>query len=183
MLSLIPRMEENGCPRGREAGVALGALLFGVPLLAVGIWICVTMGLSPILSWSASQEWTATPCRITEISPEWNEGKTIATVTMRYAYRAGERSHEGTRYDFGNHRFDNEEFVTLVSAYPPESEATCYVDPDAPAESVLSREYNGKYTSGCIFGGVFLLLGLALTWVGIRWRSEPASLGSIMMGG
>ena len=48
----------------------------------------------------------------------------------------------------------------------------------------LPLRYNGKYTGGCVIGGLLLLLGLALTWVGFRWRSRSMTVsGNLMSSG
>lgn len=165
--------------RPNEAGLALSALLFGVPLLGLGIWMIITMGLLPILSWSDSQGWTETPGKIIEAKVSWNETKTRATVRPRYTYEVDGREFEGTRYDFGDHRFDPKELEAVLIPLREEKTISCYVNPDAPSESVLSQAYDGKFTGRCIFGGFFLLLGAALTWVGFRWHSVSARVGSI----
>lgn len=167
--------------REGDEGLALSALLFGLPLLAVAIWIFISMGLGPILEWRASRSWTATPCQIIEMKTVWNDDETFATVTPRYEYIVDGRSYEGDRYDFGNHRFDRDEVTELTSWFPSRSQATCYVDPEDGSESVLSQEYNGNYTGGCVFGGILLAIGLALTWVGFRWRSTPMSVRASLM--
>ncbi len=174
-------MRADITPRGAQAGVAWPALLFGVPLLATAIWLLLTSGLIPILSWMEARDWAATSCHITDCHAEWNEERSIATLRVRYEYEVAGQVYEGDRHDFSNHRWDPKTIVDLLAQFPPDSDAICYVAPGEPSVSVLTQDYNGNYTGGCLLSGFLLIVGGLLTWIGIRWRMRSMTLAGNLM--
>ncbi len=167
----------TGVPR--RSGVALIALVFALPIVAFAIWVILSKGVLPILRWNSAKSWSETPCQIVDIEVEWNDEESFANVTPRYKYAVEGEPHTGDRYGLGSRRFIAKKVATILSDYPPASEAVCYVDPKASSKSVLVKAYDNNYTGALLFGGFILLVGLGLTWVGIRWRVNPMSVQSL----
>jgi len=166
-------------PGGRGAGCLgflIGMAFFGVFLVAGSavLW----MGFfGPLWNLVQAQSWSTVPCTILS-SEVANVGKTHR-IAISYEYDFNGQKHEGNRYSFmtgGTAGFDGK--AKVVAEYPVGEQRQCYVNPDAPSESVLSREFQLEMLWGLLGIPFFLVgfFGLLFNLLGFRKSRRAASL-------
>ena len=171
-----------GIPGRRlQSGRAIPALVFGIPLMAAGAWLMFTSAILPILGWKNSRAWRETPCRMASAEAEWDEGRGVGTLRVRYSYTVETTPYEGTRYDFSNQRFVAEELDEILKAYRAGTASVFYVDPETATESVLSRDYRNTFTGGLVLSGVILLIGVTLAWIGVTRNARNPTAAEMLM--
>lgn len=139
-----------------------GAALFAVFLLtgAVLFYLLVGRYLRRVLS---ARRWAEVPCvfRSSEVATDdFGDTRTYG-VEIHYAHQfAGDRV--GTCYDFVDGTSSGEAAKqAIVARYPPGAQTVCYVNPAAPADAVLCRDFPlGYFLLRCILPVPFLAVGL-----------------------
>ncbi len=140
--------------------------LMGVGLLfaAAGALFLVLMFGPRVVGVIRSRSWVATPCMIISSSVEHSQNSTGRSgstyrVAIRYRYQVDGREYVGDRYNWWMHNSSGYSATRAVAALSAEADATCFVNPANPAESVLDRDVGGE--------AAFILLPLAFIAIGI----------------
>lgn len=161
MSSLTQRRKSSDPGRGC---LAIFFLLFA----AVGGALLWFLLIRPLLKVSAAQSWDAVPCTVVEsrVDESHSDDGTTYKALVNAAYRYGGAEHRapldfsGSTYSSG---YDGK--AATVARYPVGSQTTCYVNPEDPSESVISREISGAYLFG-LLGLFFFLPGfIGLLWI------------------
>lgn len=148
-------------------GCFASTLLFGVLGTLVGIGSLYYVLISPHLLRKEAADWKETPCVIRESSVEHSRHHRVGerdegfyTIAVKYDYRFNGREYTSEKYDFYEISTGEREWKeAVVKEIPPGTETVCYVNPDNPAEAVLSRGKNVGFVTA-IPGILFLLVGL-----------------------
>ena len=138
--------------------------------------------LKPYLQAKASYSWQ--PVQATVLYSQEKEGRsggkhphTIYYLDLGYQYQWQDKSYNGKRYCFGNAP-TGFEMHRIIRQMKQGTGINCFVDPDNPAESVVSRaiELSAVGIGLCI---TFILIGLSLIFFPARsflrgtWKCEP----------
>jgi hypothetical protein len=148
-------------------------LVFCLVFASIGLAAGWLMTGRPLLRWWSAQGWPATQCEVVSsqvATHPGSEGDTYS-VDIEYRYYVEDRSFTSRRYDFmkssDTARADKE---ALVETYPPGRVFECFVDPQDPAEALISRRFRMAYLWGLLFFGMFTVIptavavGLVLPW-------------------
>lgn len=159
------RVQTGGSSRPPTVAGLIPSTLFGLVFASFAFFIGGAM-LREHRADQAMLAWKPVPCTIVNSS--------IATVSegtysfsAEYTYERDGRLYTGRRYRCGSetHRFDKaSEKAPLLRQYPAGIVATCYVNPDNPAEAVLTRE-DGRFPwLGVLFLCPFAAVGLGVAF-------------------
>jgi hypothetical protein len=140
-----------------QGGPGRGCLwIFGGIFVAVGCGVFWGLSVVPLMRLVDAQSWDEVSCIIDTSYVETHDGDDGDTysASIHYSYAYGNGDYEGARYIFaevstGSHKRQQD----IVDRYPAGSTSKCYVNPDAPDESVLKR----NLTPGYFFGFMGLL--------------------------
>ncbi len=152
--------------KGNSMG-PVGMFLFSSVFVILGLGLFVGLTVSPTWRWYQAQGWEAVECTILSSEVRTHRGSDSTTysvaITYRYDYPPGEsnaHSYTSDQVDFSSGSSSGRQAkADIVAQYPEGSPATAYVDPQAPENAVLLREFRLGYLIG--------LLGLVFTAVGI----------------
>ncbi len=116
----------------------------------------------PVARMFQAGSWEPTPCRIISSQvgrhPGSKGGQTYS-VDITYNYAFIEQSYTSSQYDFAvgsDSGYAGKQ--AIVQQYRPGTTATCYVNPKAPEEAVLSRRFRAQMLFG-LFPLIFMLVG------------------------
>lgn len=151
-------------------------------LVVMGLFIaCAGLLFTWVLwtSWQRAEEtrrWTALPCRIISarvISERPTPNSNPAhKAEIRYSYSFQGASYTGTRIKRVDAASQHEENVRQkLEAWPIGTEATCFVNPEAPLEAVLKHDTRAALYS-IWFPLLFVFGGLGMTWNALRSRKK-----------
>ncbi len=170
----------------RPASPGLGcALPFGLVFSVIGFGAFWLLFLSPIIRHVASRDWVETPCEIlsSELVVSHGSKNTTYRIEIRYRYTWSGTVHESDRYDFtrGSSNVGVDRKRAVVRAHPPGLRTTCLVDPQDPAQAVISR----ALTTDLWFGlGTLLFPAFGIGFIYVTWRrahshaAQTSPLGS-----
>ena len=163
-------------PRKKKSGeLPVGCLsLFGLPFFAAGLFIA-WMYFSGLAGWWSARGWVETPCRIVAAELKVNRGSDSTTyrATGRFVYRWQGREYESERVsltDGGDNLGDYQKRVhrAMKRAMRSGEEMPCHVNPSAPGEAVLFREFRlAQQLFMCAFAFVFPAVGSGLVVGGL----------------
>ena len=157
-----PISEKASDPR---KGMWFMPLFFSIFLVA-GLGATYAILVRPALKLVQAGNWPAVPCAIVSSSVgshSGSKGGKTYSVDIVFRYEVKGRTFTGDRYDFmGGSSSGYDGKAEIVSRYPPGVGATCYVNPDDPADAVLDRRFHAFYLIG-----LFPLLFVAVGAVGI----------------
>lgn len=160
MKSLTLRKRSGDAPPGC---LALFFLLFAVVGGAI-LWFLL---LRPTMRVLAAQSWTPVDCTVVESRVEESSGDDGSTykAVVKADYTFDDHKHQAP-YDFSGSVYTSgyDGKAEIVARYPVGAHTTCYVNPDRPEESVISRELVGSYFFG-LTGLFFFLPGI----IGFFW--------------
>jgi hypothetical protein len=146
--------------RAALVGLGLFASVFLLAGLAMGYFVL----LRPWLESRAAQSWMETPCRIisSEVKSHAGGKSTTYSVDITYQYQVTGQTLRSNRYDFtlgSSSGYDGKAIV--VRENPAGKDTVCYVNPQNPAEAVLSRSFENN---ALIWIGplIFSLVGLGM---------------------
>ncbi len=158
------------------AGKGCGTMFFGV-FAAMGMLFLVLMGRE-VLKELRTRSWEATPCNIESIAVIEKRGNDSPfTIAVRYHYSVRGRSYTSEQFAIKERTFRRgSEAAQVADGFPAGASATCYVNPDAPQEAVLEREWPPII--------LMLLLPLVFIAIGVigiiaTWRTKPAGRAAI----
>lgn len=141
------------------------ALLFGVLFGGGGCLALWSLFLGPLLEYRASQSWEETTAKVTQSelkATAGNKGGTSYAIKIRYDFYWRGRLHHGDRYDFtkGSTNIAVDSMRRVVAAHPVGKSVTVWVNPAAPAKSVLHRGIGNLGLMGLFFALPFLTVGV-----------------------
>lgn len=160
--------------KGGGPGSRLFLTVFGFFFGSMGLAFLL-FGLSSVRQHFQMRAWTPTRCVI-QSSEVTDKGEDYQLV-VRYRYDYAGRSYDGTRFGTsGADRFSSvAKRQRLLTAYAPDTETRCFVDPDNPADAVLVRDGS---LAGPLFASFFalpfVLIGYGLV-VGAWWKRKAGS--------
>lgn len=141
--------------------------LFFLIFAAVGGAILWFLLLRPVMKVVEARSWVPVPCTVVESrvdSSSDEDGTTYkAVVHATFQYGGAERR---APYDFSGSVYSGgyDGKAVLVSRYPVGAETTCYVNPEDPAEAVISRDLSGSYFFGLLGLAFFLPGAIGFFW-------------------
>ncbi len=151
----------------------LGLVLFASIFIVVGLGIFIGLTGLPMHKWWIAQGWEAIPCMIVKSEVREHRGSDSTTysiaITYQYTYLTGphEQDYISDQVDFTSGSSSGRSAkADVVAQYPPGSSATCYVNPDNPAEAILLREFRLGYLIG-LFGLIFTGAGVLVIVFGL----------------
>ena len=160
MKSLTRRSKSGEAPPGC---LALFFLIFAVVGGAI-LWFLL---LRPVMKVAAARSWAPVPCTVVEsrVDESSSDDGTTYRPLIIAAY-AQDGTDFRAPYDFSGNVYSGgyEGKAEIVARYPVGARTTCYVNPENPAESVISRDLTGSYFFG-LFGLFFFLPGA----IGVFW--------------
>ncbi|MGI5868501.1 MAG: DUF3592 domain-containing protein [Kiritimatiellia bacterium] len=161
-------------------GGLLGSTMFGLVFAGLAIFMghMILKGHQKDLAMLA---WETVPCTIVKSAIDTvGEGK--YSFAAEYTYEHGGRAYTGRRYSRTEnaHVFETvSEKGPLLKRYPVGIGATCHVNPENPADSVLTRSEGAFPWLPIIFLVPFVLAGLGLSfgsWV--VWARQRRAAGT-----
>jgi hypothetical protein len=161
-------------PRKQLQGGCLAVFFF--VFFAVGCAACYFTVWKPLARYRQAQSWPERSCTVRDsrvVEHSDSDGSTYS-VDIRYSYEVDGRSYQSNRYDFMSYsssgRSDKE---AVVARYPPEARVACYVNPEDPADAVLTRDLSIRYAVGLV-PLIFVAVGLG----GMIWAMRSGSLAA-----
>ena len=164
-------------PRQVSKSITLAAYTLLIVLAGVG---CYFLIVRPATSFFRAKSWRETPCTIVSSSVQENQGDDQPTyrVNVVFRYSVNGHAYESNRYELVpvSTSFYQQK-AEIVQGLRPGVSATCFVDPEAPSQSVLRRDFPAIIYFGLIpivfvVGG---LIGIAIT---LRKPPLTPALGS-----
>lgn len=158
-------------------------LAFAAIFIIAGLAVVCFFTALPVFHWVDAAGWEATPCTIqsSAVESHRSDDGTTYSIEITYSYELRGTAYTADRYDFFNASSSGRSGKeTVVRQYPPGAQATCYVNPSAPAEAVLNRDFQATYLVG-LFGLLFVAAGCAVAWSGLRkvGGRHPVSTASV----
>jgi len=132
--------------------------------------LTLLLGLNEMIAAQKSAKWPAVPGTVKSSGVEWsNDGDShdadSAYAKVIYTYRLDGDLHTSDKVLYGDYGSgDSSHADSIASQYKPGQAVTVYYDPADPSTAVLKPGINGGCLFLPVFGGVFLLVGLALAW-------------------
>ena len=139
------------------------SLPFNLAFLLVGTIIFLMYTVSPVCHWIVADSWPEVECAVSQ--PNYG---------LEYRYTWEGQEYVSRRYDFSlDHTHTGQ---TEYGRYADGEIGRCFVNPDDPAEAILSKSFSSAYLRGLV-GLPFAIFGLAMimrsalpTWSVIqRW--------------
>lgn len=154
-------------PRSNSKKNKLGnkvfGLLFGGMFFGMGALFCWMMGLSPLFKALGSNDWAETSCVIESSKVKTHSSSDGNTYSIEISFNY---TIDGSAYTSDTYNFDSSSSsgrkgkAKVVADYPVGSNQTCWVNPDDPANAVLSRSIPGIVYFVIPFSSVFIFIGL-----------------------
>jgi Protein of unknown function (DUF3592) len=141
-----PEDAQQDCGDGQDGCGC--SLPFNLAFLLVGTIIFLMYTASPVSRWIAADSWPEAECEI--FHPDYG---------LEYRYTWEGEQYVSRRCDFSldhTHRGQTE-----YDEYAEGQTARCFVNPDDPAEAILSKSFSSAYLRGLI-GLPFAIFGLAM---------------------
>jgi hypothetical protein len=145
---------------GKFSWLVFSSGVFFLGLSLIGGYYAVS-GLANL---ARARGWQENVCTVTSFDSERHtsaKSRTTYTPKISYAYRFDGRDLTGARFDLVDNHFDSEEIAAIKENYPPGARVACFVNPQNPSESVISRDFSQfpvfKYTVGLFFTFIFAL--------------------------
>lgn len=152
--------------------------LFGAIFLAAGLFAGYFIAGHTLLGYATSSNWIEVPATIYHIDLDSQPGdSTTYSVSGSYTYEFNGQQYRGNRIslDIGNDNIGRywQNLATSLRADAAGNEATAFVNPDTPQESVLDRTIRWEKI---LFGLVFLVLfggvGCFFIWASLSPAKE-----------
>lgn len=153
----------------RERHSVVSLFFFAAVFAGLGAYFWLEFGLIPLWQVVRSSTWAAAPAVVTAsgAAPYARGG----ILRIRYEYRWENQTLQGQRYDFFLSRFDcgsGSRREEVISEFPVGKPIECLVNPDDPAESVISRAIPWCAWAGILLPPIFLVIGIAAGWQAVR---------------
>ena len=130
------------------------AILISGLFLAAGIALLIALLLLPLYrSWMA-RSWREVPCTILSSGVQSKgeiQGGTTYHIAITYSYIVNGREYTGNRYDFFSRATAGyRSKAEVVRQYAPGTQRHCLVNPDNPAQAVLTRRLDARLWMGLL---------------------------------
>lgn len=176
------RVHSGGSSRPPTAAGLIPSTLFGLVFAGFAV-VMGAMVLKGHRADQAMQAWEAVPCTIVKSSIE-TVGEGEYSFSAEYTYERGGRAYSGYRYSRNSDAFVFDkvsEKAPLLKRYPVGIVATCYVNPENPADAVLVRGDGGYPWPMLLFLVPFVLVGFGVAfgpWVAWAHRRRASGFES-----
>lgn len=173
-------MRTSRKPLADRANKKLGAgclRLFFLPFFLAGAGMLYGFTIRPALTIIEARQWVETPCVIesSRVASHSGDDSTTYSIEITYRYRFADRPYTSKRYNFSSFTSSSghKSKQAVVSRYPSGAEAVCYVNPKAPHEAVLDRNWRWELLVFGGFASIFALVGgLGLAFAGRLQQSK-----------
>ena len=155
----------------RKERHSVGTLLtFAVVFTGLGLFFLLDFGLIPLVQVVRSRSWTAVPAVVTESFAEpYGRG---GRVCIRFEYIWENRKRQGNCYDFFLSRRSygggGSTREKVIKSHPVGKRIECLVNPDDPAESVVSRSIPWTVWPTSLLPLLFICIGIAAGRTAVR---------------
>ncbi|MDQ7825447.1 MAG: DUF3592 domain-containing protein [Candidatus Eremiobacteraeota bacterium] len=139
---------EEYCENRKTAGCLIGRILMA--LTGITSLLCCLLLLPGALTEISAKNWIRATCTV--------DASTVDGITYRYRYMG--REHQSSTYSLSGRG------VNLMRRFPRDSETTCYVNPNNPAQAVLDTSVPSEsyLVIGYSFVFIILLLFIGYTF-------------------
>ena len=164
------KIKRSGKTYSRPASAWL-SLLFGVMFFVIGglpVWF---IGIRPLCKIMQSAYWVEVPAIV--VKSELLKSGSNRSIGIFYDYEYMKGKYTGNRYDFycsfDIYSDDNIEYMLeTIRQYPEGRKINCLVNPENPAEAVISRKIYYPDLLPCALGLLFPLIGLFVIIISIK---------------
>jgi len=159
-------------------------VIFGLIFVFAGLAAVWSFALPGVRDFIRCRNWVATPCVMLRSEVETVRGEDSDTyrIAVKYRYDVAGRQYIGDRYRIVKSSSSGlSSKQRIVNSLPPGARATCYVNPQNPAESVMDRSI-GWDALLLLMPLVALLVGAGIMYVGVRLRRKalaPAAKANV----
>ena len=147
-------------------------IMVAVIFIAGGLFFFFMSFYVPLNNVYKSASWESVPAAVTASqlaeSTRYNRsGKPSYTIKIEYRYEYNGKNCTGDRYDFFRSRnryysFGELDMLNIVNNHPAGKKITCLVNPENPAESVISRELYYPMLAFGIIPVVLFCIGISI---------------------
>ncbi len=121
-------------------------------------WLVI---VNPLLKIKESEKWSKKPCKIisSRVKVSHDNDGSAYKVDIAFKYQFSGKKYISSNYDFvtgSDNDYSSKQQV--VDHYPVGKSAYCYVNPENPAEAVISREFNTPWWVAGL-ASIFMLVG------------------------
>lgn len=154
-------ISETKNPVGQTGCVVAIALIF----FCAGMGMLIGFAILPWLNCRASSDWLEVPCTIVSSAVEVHRGddSNSYSVEAEFAYEVNQQKFVSDQYDFNTTKRSRKKCKEIVRLLPAGKETVCYVDPDAPENAVLNREFLTPWLE-MLMGLIFSVLGAVVAF-------------------
>lgn len=175
----MSRSKKSLADRAKSKELGPGCLrLFFLPFFLVGAGLFYGMAVRPALQVLDSRNWVQTPCVVESSRVASHSGdSTTYSVEIVYHYSFDDRPYTSKRYNFSTGSSSGRKGkYAAVKRYPAGTEAVCFVNPKAPGEAVLNRDWPWELAIFAGFSSIFLIVGtLGILFAGRLTQSKSRS--------
>lgn len=122
--------------------------------LAAGIALLIALLLLPLYRSYMARSWREVPCTILTSGVESKsamQSSTTYRIAITYSYFVNGREYTGNRYDFFTRAtIGYRSKAAVARQYAPGTQRHCLVNPDDPAQSVLTRHLGAQLSFGLL---------------------------------
>ncbi len=156
-------------PRGCKTAGAI--LAIGIMFTCLGTCAGGPLLIESLTDWLITHNWTPTPCTIVRFGIDPGEPSNSSDmpnspdkVDVEFRYQVGDKSYTSTRYFWEGNIASNRS----ITDYAAGVKATCYVNPNDPAQAVLDRGPGANlkwiWVLGLVLVGVVIIQGVRGKW-------------------
>ncbi len=140
--------------------------------------VLLVNALQPLVMWSQSLLWTATPCTIDSASVAVDRNSFRRGVNylpeIRYHYVCQGQTYQSTRFAWDSASYRNRESIeNWLAPYSAGQPSVCYVCPANPEQSVLLQSIPKPALFAALLAGLASAFGFYIIIGALRKKSEP----------
>lgn len=147
----------------------VGTLILGIAFFALGIGVTFFWGLPTLRTAKASETWPTTNGVVKEssVSRKKNKDSTTFAPEICYEYRVHGQKHFSSKMGIGGTTSysSSAKAHSIANEYPVGSQVKVTYDPQNPGYGVLNPGLKANSYLPVVFGIVFLLIGLVMSFV------------------
>ncbi len=132
--------------------------LFGILFGGAGLLILADSFVLPLMEWSSSRDWEPVTAEIVESRIEGSGDEAEAVIRYTYSYQGKEQT--GERLSFWDDTSLFSSGTQFLESYKKGTVVSCWIDPDHPEVSVLTRQLSLGGMATIFFTIPFLLVGV-----------------------
>lgn len=169
-----PSNQQPISAKPKNSSVGVGCLFFFFSIFTlVGAGVFYFFSVRPIFQVIAAKSWPSVPCQITgsRVASSSNSDGTSYSAVIDYSYSFQGQNYWGNKYAFGPNTSSSSyaRAQRRANSFPVGLRTQCFVNPKAPGEAVLNRDFKWEMGIGG-FGLIFLLVGLGVP--ASMWRQH-----------